>query len=53
MLAYKHFEILPEFASELNVVLKCPGCSHIFSPGLSYQEMEIILGQHHGDVARV
>ena len=44
MLAYKHFEITPEFADELNVVLKCPGCGHIFSPGLSYGEMSIIIG---------
>lgn len=31
--AYKSFEVSPEFADELNVVLKCP-CGHIFSPGV-------------------
>jgi len=32
MFAYKTFEVSPDFADELNVVLKCP-CGHIFSPG--------------------
>jgi hypothetical protein len=32
MLAYRTFEIVPEFADELNPVLKCP-CGHLFSPG--------------------
>ena len=43
MLAYKHFEINPSFANELNVVLKCPDCSHIFSPALSLDDMRIIV----------
>ena len=43
VLAYKTFEVQAEFASELNVVLKCPGCGHLFSPGLSETEMRRLL----------
>jgi hypothetical protein len=39
VLAYKAFGIVEEFADELNPVLKCPGCGHLFSPGLSDDEM--------------
>ena len=39
ILSYKAFDRNREFAHELSVVLKCPSCSHIFSPGLSVQEL--------------
>lgn len=40
MFAYKTFEVVPEFADELNPVLKCP-CGHIFSPGSNTDEMSL------------
>jgi hypothetical protein len=39
VLAYKAFEVVEEFSDELNVVLKCPGCGHLFSPGPSQSDM--------------
>jgi rubredoxin len=39
ILSYKHFQRVEEYADELNVVLKCSGCGHIFSPGMSDFEM--------------
>jgi hypothetical protein len=38
VLAYGTFDVVEEFADELNVVLKCP-CGHIFSPGFSSDEL--------------
>jgi hypothetical protein len=35
MFSYKTFEVEPEFADELNVILKCPSCGHLFSPTVS------------------
>lgn len=37
LFAYKAFDVTAEFADELNVVLKCPSCGHIFSPGVDTQ----------------
>lgn len=38
ILSYKHFERVAEYEDELNVVLKCK-CNHVFSPGLSDDEI--------------
>lgn len=42
---YMSFDRSDEFASELNVVLKCR-CGHIFSPGVTDDEMKRIVS--HG-----
>lgn len=39
MFAYKAFEISPDFTDDLNIVLKCPGCGHIFSPGANAAQL--------------
>lgn len=42
LLSYKRFDIAPEFQTQLNVVLRCLFCSHVFSPHLDDQEMNLI-----------
>jgi hypothetical protein len=37
--AYKAFEVKEQFQRELNVVLKCGACGHVFSPALEPAEM--------------
>lgn len=37
--AYKPFEVKEQFHEQLNVVLKCPACGHVFSPALEPEEM--------------
>lgn len=42
LLTYKRFDLPDEFATQLNVVLRCLYCSHVFSPHLDDQEMKLI-----------
>lgn len=42
LLSYKRFDLTPEFETQLNVVLRCLFCSHVFSPHLDEQEMNLI-----------
>jgi hypothetical protein len=54
ILSYKHFERVAEYEDELNVVLKCTGCSHIFSPGMSDEEISQAMSAWAGQgMARV
>lgn len=41
ILSYKKFNLPREFETQLNVVLRCMFCSHIFSPHLN-DEMNLI-----------
>ena len=42
ILSYKRFDLPREFETQLNVVLRCPFCSHVFSPHLNDDEMKLI-----------
>lgn len=42
ILSYKRFDLPYEFQTQLNVVLRCAFCSHVFSPHLYDEEMKII-----------
>lgn len=42
VLSYKRFDLPHEFETQLNVVLRCLFCSHVFSPHLDEQEMNLI-----------
>lgn len=44
LLSYKRFDLPHEFETQLNVVLRCAFCSHVFSPHLSDNEMDLISG---------
>lgn len=43
ILSYKRFDLPPEFETQLNVVLRCLYCSHVFSPHVNDTEMSLIL----------
>jgi hypothetical protein len=42
ILTYKRFDLPREFETQLNVVLRCAFCSHVFSPHLNDDEMKFI-----------
>ena len=42
ILSYKKFDLPYEFETQLNTVLRCAFCSHVFSPHLNDAEMSII-----------
>lgn len=42
VLSYKRFSMSAEFSNQLNVVLRCAYCGHLFSPALSSEEMKEI-----------
>ena len=42
LLTYKRFDLPHEFESQLNTVLKCMTCGHVFSPALSSEDMRLI-----------
>lgn len=42
LLSYKRFDLPSEFETQLNVVLRCAFCSHVFSPHLNTDEMKLI-----------
>jgi hypothetical protein len=42
LLSYKRFDLPNEFATQLNTVLRCMFCSHVFSPHLNNSEMDLI-----------
>jgi len=42
LLSYKRFDLPREFETQLNPVLRCGYCSHIFSPHLDDAEMRLI-----------
>lgn len=42
LLSYKVFDLPEEFKTQLNTVLRCVLCSHVFSPHLDTQEMTLI-----------
>lgn len=42
VLSYKRFDLIREFQTQLNVVLKCMSCGHVFSPHLTDSEMDLI-----------
>ena len=42
VLSYKRFDITREFEAQLNVVMKCMSCGHIFSPHLTDSEMNLV-----------
>lgn len=42
ILSYKRFDLPYEFETQLNVVLRCLYCSHVFSPHLNDSEMSLI-----------
>lgn len=44
VLTYKRFDLPYEFEKQLNVVLKCVFCGHLFSPILGIEEMKMIQG---------
>lgn len=44
ILSYKRFELSKEFQNQLNVVLRCEFCGHLFSPHLKESEMSLIEG---------
>ena len=45
VLSYKKFDLVDEFASQLNTVLRCGFCGHLFSPNLNDEEMKILSGE--------
>ena len=51
ILTYKRFDLPNEFESQLNVVLKCIFCGHLFSPCLSSSEMKIVEEAFENDAA--
>lgn len=50
ILTYKRFDLPREFEAQLNVVIKCVFCGHIFSPALSSEEMKVIEQEFENDV---
>lgn len=42
ILSYKRFDLPHEFETQLNVVLRCLYCNHVFSPHLNDSEMSLI-----------
>lgn len=42
LLSYKRFDLPIDFETQLNVVLRCAFCSHVFSPHLDDGEMKLI-----------
>lgn len=44
ILSYKRFDLPREFENQLNPVLRCVFCSHVFSPHLNDSEMSLIQG---------
>lgn len=42
LLTYKRFDLIPEFETKLNVVLRCMFCGHIFSPVIDDSEMKMV-----------
>jgi hypothetical protein len=42
ILSYKNFDLPSEFFAQLNSILRCEYCGHIFSPALSPVEMNMI-----------
>lgn len=42
ILSYKRFDLSAEFANQLNVILRCIQCGHLFSPALNQVEMDYI-----------
>lgn len=49
LLSYKRFDVPHEFEAQLNVVLRCVSCGHVFSPSLDIADMKLIqesLGGH-------
>jgi len=42
ILSYKRFDLPNEFATQLNVVLRCIQCGHLFSPALNSIEMNMV-----------
>jgi uncharacterized Zn finger protein len=42
VLTYKRFDLPNEFESQLNQVLRCTSCGHVFSPHLNDEEMRMI-----------
>jgi hypothetical protein len=42
LLSYKRFDLPREFETQLNTVLRCMFCSHVFSPHLEDSEMKMI-----------
>lgn len=39
---YKPYELKEAFQDQLNVVLRCPECGHIFSPMLEPEDLELL-----------
>lgn len=48
LLSYKVFDLPKEFETQLNVVLRCGTCGHVFSPHVNDQEMKLIVESHAG-----
>lgn len=42
VLSYKKLDLPREFQTQLNIVLRCVYCSHVFSPYLEDSEMNLI-----------
>jgi hypothetical protein len=42
ILSFNRFDLSREFQDELNVIIKCSFCGHIFSPALNSHEMKEI-----------
>ena len=42
ILTYKKFDLPNEFETQLNQVLRCTSCGHVFSPHLNDEEMELV-----------
>lgn len=42
VLTYKRFDLPNEFETQLNVVLRCIYCGHLFSPNLVSSEMKMV-----------
>jgi len=42
LLSYKRFDLISEFETKLNVVLRCMYCGHLFSPALEDSEMAMV-----------
>jgi hypothetical protein len=42
ILTYKRFDLPHEFETQLNTVLRCIFCGHVFSPNIDDEEMKFI-----------
>lgn len=51
VLTYKRFDLPHEFEDQLNTVLKCIFCGHLFSPSLSSSEMLLIEEEFENNVS--